>query len=217
MLAEAQITSGSGTIFEPSTDERRNIAAQVVPGTVRRDRPHFFVTPAKEDKVAPLPEELRQTPSGGAGFLRTDLNREKIDPYERAGKAQTLQPVKVPTLPHPRTTFQTLRTWEGIVVSIGRLKFKAILSDLDDDSRGRESAEFYISEVSEDDQNRLHPGAVFYWYVGIEITRSHHLRTVQELRLRRLPMWSEREVKEVEAEAARLEGLFGHAEGTSKE
>ena len=191
------------------------MTAQRASGT--RDVPGFdFITPQPEPEQVEVPKRADQGPRPtishevmqvGEYPRRLPLNLDLERPDDRVS---SVQPFKFPRLPSPTARFQTLRVWEGVVVGMGTMKFKAVLTDIEDSRFGRESGEFYFTEVSEADRSLVQLGAVFYWYVGIKISRSRNLTEVSGLRFRRLPAWSSQQVKAVEDEAQRLDRLFGN-------
>ncbi|MFI5198060.1 MAG: hypothetical protein ACHQJD_05535 [Thermoanaerobaculia bacterium] len=66
-----------------------------------------------------------------------------------------------------------------------------------------------MDEVAPDDHVLVEPGAVFYWTIAYE-HRPYRRRT-SELRFRRMPRWSVKDIARLEAEAAKLERLYGGA------
>jgi hypothetical protein len=208
------------TRYQASVKDEKNVAAQLALGTL--DVPNFeFVTPLPESVQLEVPNRADQgrRPAISHGLLQASETPRKLslnlEDQSFEDKARSLQPVKFPRLPTPKGSFQTLRVWEGIVVGTGDNRFQAVLSDIEDMRFGRESGEFSLAEVSEDDRKLVQLGAVFYWYVGVRVSKARTLTEVSGLRFRRLPAWSTQAVKAAEDEAKRLDGLFGDKGTTS--
>jgi hypothetical protein len=201
-------TAEERTEYQPSLKGDRNVAAQRTTGTLNAGTPFSVVTPQSEIERVDLPKRTDQGPPSIVSHapMQTDPGTDKLLSDD---KVRSMQPFKFPALPAPSFRSQTLRVWEGVIVDLGTAKFKAVLTDVEHPGFGRESGEFYLTEVSENDRELVQLGAVFYWYVGVEITKSHRLKEVTALRFRRLPGWSAQQVKSVEEEAGRLEELFG--------
>lgn len=208
------------TRYQASVKDEKNVAAQRILGTL--DIPNFeFVSPLPESVQLELPKRTDQgrRPAVSHGLVQASEVTQKpslnLEDQGFEDKARSLQPVKFPKLPTPEGSFQTLRVWEGVVVGTDGNKFQAVLIDIEDARFGRESGEFYLTEVSEDDRKLVQLGAVFYWYVGVRVSKSHTLTEVSGLRFRRLPAWSTQAVKAAEDEAKRLDRLFGDKGTTS--
>ncbi|SPD76314.1 conserved hypothetical protein [uncultured Desulfobacterium sp.] len=116
-----------------------------------------------------------------------------------------------PEIPPGRTTFTPLQEWEGYVAEIGDETFTARLIDLTADAeQEEEEADFPISELSDTDKQLLRPGAIFRWAIGYRRTRSGSKERVSFIVFRRLPAWTDHELKEnrrkAELLAATLQG-----------
>jgi len=102
-------------------------------------------------------------------------------------------------------TFTPLQEWEGYVVELGKEFFTARLMDL---TAGREheeeEADFSIAELSDADQSMLRLGAIFRWAIGYRRTRGGTKERVSRIVFRRLPAWTERELKENRRKAEAL-------------
>ena len=109
--------------------------------------------------------------------------------------------------PTPETrhwvTLHALQEWEGYVIHIGDIDFSVRLRDLTaehpDQQVGRsveEEATIPLSEISDDDYDRLHPGSVFRWIIGYERAASGTKRRVSQIIFRDLPSVSEQDRSE---------------------
>ncbi len=107
--------------------------------------------------------------------------------------------------PEPREVFLVLQDWEGSVETIGSETFTARLRDrADDGTYVGEMAELPIADVSEDDQELLQPGAVFYLTVGRLVRESGRRDLVGRIVFRRLPAWTASSFRRAEQRADRL-------------
>jgi len=121
------------------------------------------------------------------------------------------QPLVRPLLPpSPREFFRALESWEGVVLEVGQETFQARV--LSKQGGQEEEAEFPLEELDPEDLALLEPGAVFYWSIGY-LERPTGRIKMSEIRLRRLPAWTPREIEEAEAVADELAALFDDAQG----
>jgi hypothetical protein len=103
----------------------------------------------------------------------------------------------VPRIESIKASFAPLQEWEGYVVEIGDETFVARLIDLTSEAKQEEEeVDFPISELSETDKQRLRPGAIFRWAIGYRKTSSGSKERVSCIVFRRLPAWSDRELKD---------------------
>jgi hypothetical protein len=104
--------------------------------------------------------------------------------------------------------FTPLQEWEGSVVEILEDTFTAKLIDVSTNaSEEPDYAEFLLSDVSDEDQALLKPGAIFRWSVGYKNTNGTKTR-ISQIVFRRLPIWTARQLEEAEAVATDLyEGI----------
>lgn len=104
--------------------------------------------------------------------------------------------------------FQLLQSWEGRVEEIKGEDFIATLLDKTDPTNPEEGVELSLHEVSEEDQNLVRPGAVFYWSIGYEDSPGFPRQRISKIRFRRLPGWTKQEVKTAEEKANEYSSLF---------
>lgn len=98
-----------------------------------------------------------------------------------------------------------LQEWEGHVVSLSNEGFTARLVDITAEQQlATEEADFAIEEVSDSDLDLLREGALFRWAIGYETAPSGSKKRVSQLVFRRLPKWTEREIKQADRRAAEL-------------
>jgi hypothetical protein len=91
---------------------------------------------------------------------------------------------------------------------VGPDSFIAVLEDLTSEGENEE-AEIPIEEVPASDRGLLEPGAMFYWCIGYLDRVGGQRMRASEIRFRRLPAWSERELSRARKEAEELTELFG--------
>jgi len=115
---------------------------------------------------------------------------------------------------NPTYRTKPLQQWEGTVLDVRDGGFEAILRDLTAPQRADERAAFSFDEISGEDRRLVARGAVFYWFVGYEMTPSGQRKLVSALRFRRLPAWTRSEIAAVEQEANELAAFFGVLEAT---
>jgi hypothetical protein len=102
-----------------------------------------------------------------------------------------------------------LQTWEGIVISRSGEEFEATLRDLTDRRAPAEAATFPIAEVPPDDRRLIEPGAVFYWFLGQEMSALGQLSRRSTIRFRRLPAWTDVQRRKIAEKAKALAASFG--------
>jgi hypothetical protein len=83
--------------------------------------------------------------------------------------------------------------WEGTVLERLADGFRARLCDLSGTTPD-EYADFPLVSVSDDDVPLILPGGIFHWFVGYRIEASGQHTTWSQIRFRRLPRWSKREL-----------------------
>ena len=94
-------------------------------------------------------------------------------------------------------SFPALQEWEGHVVEVLGSKFTARLIDITSNSKLlEEEADFPVEDVSESDRDLLRPGAIFRWSIGYQRTRGGTRKRVSQVVFRRLPQWTEHELRE---------------------
>ena len=105
-----------------------------------------------------------------------------------------------------------LQEWEGQVQEVGERVFSAQLVDLTRDSKEEvEETDLPIEYLTEADMRLVIPGAVFRWIIGYSWTNGEK-QPFTRVVIRRLPIWTEEEIKSADQEAAEIhDALFGNA------
>lgn len=143
-------------------------------------------------------------------------------PRKRTPVQQDLFPTALIDTPDPLTSFalagvernRTQRQlishhWEGTVVRIGAESFIATLRSLRNPNDSEKEAEIPIDEVTPDDLELLQPGAVFYWTIGYDISPSGTRRRTSQIKFRRLPAWTKKDIDRARSQASELFEIFG--------
>jgi hypothetical protein len=114
-----------------------------------------------------------------------------------------------PTRSGPRE--EVLQEWEGQVQDVGERVFSARLVDLTQgNTEETEETDLPIDDLVEGDKVLLVRGAVFRWIVGYRWEDGNKERFTRIV-IRRLPIWTESEMKAADRRAAELHhALFGY-------
>ena len=101
--------------------------------------------------------------------------------------------------------FQVLKHWEGVVTCVERHSFFA-MARLVESAHDLPEDEFEIEldNVAEGDRNLVQEGAVFYLTVGIRYPLGSRPEKVTRLYFRRMPRWSEGDIKRADSAADEL-------------
>ena len=124
---------------------------------------------------------------------------------------ENLEPVvALPAQRESERNLIPLQQWEGVVTQVGDDEFTATLRDLTTPKHPEEEAVLPIAEITPEDRRLLIPGAVLYWSIGYQTLRSSgQVQRVSDIRLRRLPAWSRRDLVRVAQRAQALHEMFG--------
>lgn len=97
-----------------------------------------------------------------------------------------------------------IQQWECLVLHVDGECVACEMCDLTDESKAAEFSEVYLSEFSPFDKDLLQEGAVFYWSIGHETSRSGQVRKFSEFRVRRVPPISKLRKREIDREAKKI-------------
>jgi hypothetical protein len=119
--------------------------------------------------------------------------------------------VRYPTPTRQLPREEVLQEWEGQVQEVGERVFSARLVDLTaGEKEETEESDLPIDDLVEADRGLLVPGAVFRWIIGYRWSNGEKERFTRVV-IRRLPIWTEQEIKAADREAAELHrALFGN-------
>lgn len=101
------------------------------------------------------------------------------------------------------STFKVLQKWEGIVEEIDEDYFSARVTDRTDETED-EYVEFDLEEIDPEDKDLLQKGAIFYWSIGYYTSQIGQRFRASEIRFRRLPAWSRKDLEEARNKASFL-------------
>lgn len=137
---------------------------------------------------------------------------EMTTPKEESGVVR----VSSPAVEIPRE--MKLQEWEGQVQEVRDHYFLARLTDLTTrDTEETEEAELPISDIVEGDRDLLVPGAVFRLLIAYKYEDGEKSRFTR-LTIRRLPMWTDAEIKQADKEAEALHAaLFRNPQNRTAE
>jgi hypothetical protein len=135
-------------------------------------------------------------------------SHRNADTTEGPSPLEPARVLRVPRAQAARQHFILLQRWEGTVTNVHVEEFSAVLRDLSRAASPEEQASFPLDEVPDADRSLLVPGAVFYWTIGYEVTLTGTRKTVSMLRFRRLPAWSESDLRRIRADADRFQTLL---------
>ena len=103
-------------------------------------------------------------------------------------------------LPRHWVTLHPLQEWEGYIVNKGETEFVARLRDLTAESFASEANEgieeeaiIPLSEIADEDFNRIQPGSVFRWVIGYERAASGTKKRISQIIFRNLPSITEQD------------------------
>ncbi len=178
-----------------------------------------FLSYGTESKIDPLHKELLKQFNESHGDSRTRRfldNPEKLGTFISEEKESAPQQVDngsvLPVLRYDPLEIKeqsiSLQKWEGIVAEVKKNAFVAKLYDRTVENP-EEEGEFSIDEVSEDDRVLLKPGAFFYWSIGYLTTGTGQRIRTSVIKFRRIPEWTEGELKAAEKKATELRRLIG--------
>jgi len=163
--------------------------------------------PTREGGEVVLAQEVHAVPQR----LETALMGSGLESDARAQTYERIHPAVV--LPGQRETDRNLlplQQWEGIVTKVAAEDFTVTLRDLTNPGSPEEEATLPLAEITREDRPLLVPGAVLYWSVGYQTLRaSGQIQRVSDIRLRRLPAWSARDLERVAQRASALRDKFG--------
>lgn len=96
----------------------------------------------------------------------------------------------------------TIQSWEGVVEDICDNSFRARLFDLTNNNPEEEDT-ISLDDVSPDDRTLVAPGAVFYMGLAATTGSDGAVKKNMFIKFRRLPVWSETELKRAQKRADR--------------
>ena len=123
------------------------------------------------------------------------------------GNSPEVIPAPLPVF--PARTSQLLQQWEGTVIKVDDESIMVKLIDLIDIKHPEENASISLAEVAPSDLPLVQPGAVFYLSISYICEPSGQKLLSSEIRFRRLPSWTKREIENVKINALKFRKTFG--------
>jgi hypothetical protein len=168
------------------------------------------------------PEAMRYRQRKKALILRNQAqDNTSVDIETISSDADEAKPfsVGISPIPFPKSQVRpapreiTLQEWEGRVVQLaGRIVIARLVDITAGEKEETEEVELPIDDVTEADQALLQPGAIFRWILGYSYASGRKERFARVV-VRRLPVWTEREMQEADKEASELhDAIFGSGE-----
>ncbi len=104
-----------------------------------------------------------------------------------------------------------IQIWEGVILSVDFERGMMTVKLTDRGGLiGDHTADIELQWVSNQDHDLLRPGAVFYWTMFKE-TKRGSVSNSQEIRFRRLPSWTKRQLAIMQQDALELSTKFSKA------
>ncbi|MEW6277333.1 MAG: hypothetical protein AB1758_01840 [Candidatus Eremiobacterota bacterium] len=129
--------------------------------------------------------------------------------YAGVCPANVVRPAFVHKVPEPvrKPRYSCEKSWEGTVLSIQPDGFSARLCE--PGGAPDLEAAFTLEEVAPDDLELVQPGAIFYWNLGYRDSPSGERERFSMLRFRRLPTWTESELRRARQAGDELADALG--------
>jgi hypothetical protein len=166
--------------------------------SVENDEPTFYWSPPERPQPEVVMDEESPTTTATTNVQR------RPEPFL----------VRTPQVELVARQLEVLQRFEGTVRSVHEDTGEMVveLRDLTHLDAPREEATIGLSDVSDPDLELVAPGAVFYWTIGYEVRKGTQQKTrISELRFRRHPTWTRRELVEIQRKADALSTFFGSA------
>jgi len=153
-----------------------------------------------------ISQQASEQPTDGTTVA--PANQEEQPTLENLRERLASSVVKVSQTLPVQDRFILLQKWEGTITTITKDSFFGRLADLSA-AGPDEEAEFPLEEVPVSDRKLIVPGAVFYWCIGYLDTVSGQRIRASAIRFRRLPAWSEEELRKAHSQAQETRELLG--------
>lgn len=163
------------------------------------EEPEYIIAP----DIVPDQEGRYEAGSGAMGNNTTSTEAP-------ADLRSRVEPVLL--LPGPRKPlhrFKVLQTWEGTILEISGDECRAVVRDRTTPENPDEEITFSIEEIPESDRPLALEGAVFYWSIGYDDRLDGQRNRVSSIRVRRIPVWTDKELKAAQREAESLGERIG--------
>jgi hypothetical protein len=121
---------------------------------------------------------------------------------------QSKRRLEVPRSAQVPRRVQLLQQWEGVIRRIDSDSFEAEIYDLTEPSKPSEFVELPLTEISEADRNLFMAANVFYWSIGYETRTGGQIVRISEIRLKRMPRWTQKDIQSATAKGQELFNRF---------
>jgi hypothetical protein len=125
-----------------------------------------------------------------------------------ASRALASAPMPIQFVVALKTENVVLQVWEGTVTNLANDEFTAIIRDKTEEGNPDEEVVLSTDELAVEDLPLLRPGAIFYWSVRYEQERGLPRRRVSRIRFRRVPGWTNADIRQSEVIKERLRGIW---------
>jgi hypothetical protein len=161
---------------------------------------------SRPDIIRRMPSRLARRRAEGSEHSRASNARPEAARSSVAPEAVVLTLPPYERLPeYGAGSFNALQEWEGVVLEVGAESFTARLTDLTAGNKiETEEADFPIDDLRDEDRERLRSGAVFRWAIGYHRSPGGTRTRASRIVFRRLPAWTEQELRAARREAERL-------------
>jgi hypothetical protein len=143
----------------------------------------------------------------------TEQNIDQRDTARARKSPENLGIVSYAPEPRPVPLEVILQEWEGRVEEIQGRRIVARLVDITArENEESEEVDLPLDDVPDADQDLIQPGAIFRWILGFHYPYGRKEKFARIV-VRRLPVWTEREMREADKEAYDLHNaIFGDTE-----
>ncbi len=133
------------------------------------------------------------------------INKNRIIQSDFTGKENIAKSAQSESL----INFIALKKLEGQVVSVDQEQKEVSIRfhEIGGNNQTVEEAVFDMEEISPSDYDLLEEGAIVYWNIGY-LDQPEGRQRISELRFRRMPIWSKREIEKVEEKAKAFKEFF---------
>lgn len=98
--------------------------------------------------------------------------------------------------------------WRGVIVSSDERELTVQLEDITNPENPKELVVLSRDEIDLKDQRLIESGALFDWYIGYRQGHKYPRERFSKIRFRRLPPWTEKDIKDAENIAEEYANYF---------
>ena len=143
------------------------------------------------------PNDLRYpNPNSARSTMDSGINSELIETPPFLLRSVNVCLNQDLNLNEPREEIK--QQWSGVVVSANENDLTVQLQDLTNPQNPNEIIVLSRDEIDDKDQSLIQTGAQFYWFIGYRQGIKLSKQRFSNIRFRRLPKWTAREIKAAE-------------------